>query len=420
MHSAGETERIDTVVIGAGQAGLSVGYHLARRGVPFVILEASARIGDVWRSRWDSLRLFTPARFDGLAGMPFPASRFTFPRKDEMADYLEAYAARFQLPVRTGMRVDRLSKEGDWYVVRAGGRRLEARQVVVAAASYQRPLVPAFARELDSGIVQFHSSDYRNLSQLRKGGVLIVGAGNSGAEIALETARGGHQTWMSGRDVGHVPFRIASVAGRHVVAPLVLRVLFHRVMTMSTPIGRKVRPKVISRGTPLIRVKPAELAAAGVERVARTAGVRGGLPILENGRTLDVANVVWCTGFDPGFSWIDLPGVPKGHEPAHDRGVAVGEPGLYFVGLHFLYAMSSAMIHGVGRDAEHIAEVVARRRTLAAERTGEEVGARSVLAASKEPTAVAARGGTGVAVPETTIFTPNAVPKANGPTSVSA
>ena len=210
-------------------------------------------------------------------------------------------------------------------------------------------------------MVQLHSLDYRNPSQLRPGGVLIVGAGNSGSEIALELARAGHQTWMSGRDTGHIPFRIEGVAGRFVLVHLVLRVVFHRVLTTDTPIGRKARPKIVSQGGPLIRVKPKDLAAAGVQRVPRTAGVRDGLPLLEDGRVLDVTNVVWCTGFHPGFSWIQLPGFGTDGEPVHVRGVAANQPGLYFVGLHFLYAMSSTMIHGVGRDAEHIADTIAAR-----------------------------------------------------------
>jgi putative flavoprotein involved in K+ transport len=359
MQSTTSFERVQTVVIGGGQAGLSVGYHLARQGRQFVILEANARIGDVWRNRWDSLRLFTPARYDGLAGMPFPAPPHTFPTKNEMADYLEAYAARFDLPVRTGVKVDRLSREGCRYVVTAGGRRFEAEHVVVAMATYQAPRVPAFAPELTPRIVQLHSSAYRNPGQLRDGDVLIVGAGNSGSEIAMELARS-HRIWMSGRDTGHVPFRIDSLAA-HVLVPLVLRILFHRVLTVDTPMGRKARPKVISQGGPLIRVKPKDLVRAGVERIPRVAGVRGGLPLLEDGRVLDVSNVIWSTGFHPGFSWIDLPIFDEHGEPKHDRGIVTTEPGLYFVGLHFLYAFSSTMIHGVGRDAERVAGVIAAR-----------------------------------------------------------
>ncbi len=359
------TERFDVLVIGAGQAGLSVGHFLAGTGLRFLILDGNARIGDAWRNRWDSLRLFTPARYDGLAGMPFPAPPHSFPTKDEMADYLESYAARFALPVRTGVRVDRLWREGDRYVATAGGpdsgrHRFEAAQVVVAMATYQKPRVPEFARELDPRIVQLHSSAYRSPGQLAEGGVLIVGAGNSGAEIAIETART-HETWMSGRATGAVPFRIEGTVARHVLLPLVFRGLFHRVLTRDNPLGRKARESVITKGGPLIRVKPKQLAAAGVKRTPRVAGVRDGKPLLADGRVLDVANVIWSTGFTPGFSWIDLE-LPGGKdEPEHARGIVAEHPGLYFVGLHFLYAFSSTMIHGMARDAEYVAAAVAER-----------------------------------------------------------
>jgi putative flavoprotein involved in K+ transport len=353
-------ERFDVVVIGAGQAGLSVGYHLARRGVSFVILDAAQRVGDSWRKRWDSLRLFTPARFDGLDGMAFPAPPYSFPTKNEMGDYLEAYAARFKLPIRSGVKVDRLSKHEGRYVVEAGTLTLEADQVVVAMASYQRRKVPAFAAGLRTDIVQIHSSEYRNPTQLREGGVLIAGAGNSGAEIARELARD-HRVWVSGRDTGHVPFRIDGFWARLFLSRFVLRFLFHRVLTVKTPIGRKARAKALHAGTPLIRVKPQDLVAAGVERVAKVAGVRDGLPLLEGDRVLDVTNVVWSTGYDLGLDWIDLPIFGSDGEPAHDAGVVRDQPGLYFVGLHFLYSMSSTMIHGVGRDAARIARAVAAR-----------------------------------------------------------
>jgi putative flavoprotein involved in K+ transport len=360
MRYLGQTERIQTVVIGGGQAGLSVGYYLAQRGLPFVILDANSRIGDVWRNRWDSLRLFTPARYDGLAGMPFPAPPHSFPTKDQMADYLEAYAARFDLPVRTGVRVDGLSRQGRRYIVTADARRFEAEHVVVAMAAYQLPKVPPFAPELDPGIVQLHSRDYRNATQLKDGGVLLVGAGNSGSEIAMEVSRG-HRTWMSGRDTGHIPFRIDGLAARWFLQRFIFRFVFHRVLTVKTPMGRKARAKALSGGGPLIRVKPADLAAAGVERVPKVVGVRGGQPLLEDGRVLDVANVIWCTGFRPGLSWIHLRGFQDDGLPRHQCGVAAGEPGLYFVGLPFTYAFSSMMIHGVSRDAERIVKVIEAR-----------------------------------------------------------
>lgn len=359
-NGAREVERYDTLVIGGGQAGLSVGYHLSRLGQSFAILEGRDRIGDAWRERWDSLRLFTPAGFSGLDGMPFPAHRHSFPPKDAMADYLESYASQFRLPVLTGVRVEGLTRRDGRFLVTAGERRFEADNVVVAMANYQKPKTPAFAAELDPGIVQIHSAEYRNPGQLREGPVLIVGAGNSGSEIAKELAPH-HEVWMSGRDVGHLPFRIGGFMGRLILVRLVLRVLFMRILSVNTPMGRKARPHVTHKGGPLIRVMPSDLERLGVKRVPRTTGVKGGIPVLADGRVLDVANVVWCTGFHPGFEWIDLPVFRDGPEPEHRSGVVDGVPGLYFVGLHFLHSLSSAMIHGVGRDAARVAGAIAAR-----------------------------------------------------------
>jgi putative flavoprotein involved in K+ transport len=355
-----EPEQLETVVIGGGQAGLSVGHHLARRGRPFLILDANQRVGDAWRRRWDSLRLFTPARYDTLAGLPFPAPAHSFPTKDQVADYLEAYATRFQLPVRSGVRVDRLWRDDGRFVVAAGDRSWAADNVVVAMSSFQIPRVPRFATDLSPEIVQLHSAGYRNPSQLQEGGVLVVGVGNSGAEIALEVA-GWHPTWLAGKESGHVPFRIEGAAARYVFQPLLFRVVGHRVLTVDTPIGRRLRPRLISHGAPLVRVRPKDLTAAGIQRVPRVVGVRDGHPLSADQQLLDVANVIWCTGSGPDFSWIDLPvfgGHEHEHEPMHRRGVVANQPGLYFVGLSFLYAMSSGFLPGVDRDAEHIVHAI--------------------------------------------------------------
>ena len=353
--------KLDVIVIGGGQAGLSVGYHLARRGLRFVILDGHARIGDAWRKRWDSLRLFSPARHDGLDGMPFPAPPTSCPTKDEMADYLEAYAAHFELPVLTGVTVTRLARAGAGFVIEAGERRFEAAQVVVAMSDYQRPHIPEFARQLDPGIVQLHSGDYKNPEQLRAGGVLLVGAGNSGAEIAMELAPR-HRVWMSGRHPGSVPFRFDSFLAKHLFIRLLFRLVFHRLLSAKTPIGRKARAQGHTKGVPLIRQRPKQLAAAGVTRtMARTIGVRDGRPLLDDGNTLDVTNVIWCTGFRGSFPWIDLPIFDDKGTPRHESGVVTEVPGLYFVGLQFLYALSSSMIHGVGRDADRISAAVAAR-----------------------------------------------------------
>jgi putative flavoprotein involved in K+ transport len=353
------SEYFETVIIGGGQAGLATGYHLAKRDLPFVILDANQRIGDSWRKRWDSLRLFTPARYSGLPGMPFPAPRASYPTKDGVADYFEAYAARFELPVQTGIRVDGLSRKGFRYVLAAGGQRFETANVMVASGTYQAQRVPAFAAQLNPSILQLESTEYQDPSQLREGGVLVVGAGNSGAEIAHEVSRT-HPTWLSGRDTGHIPIRTGTGWDRLLTPPFWF--FASPVLTTRTPIGRKVRPKALTIAAPLERVRPKELAAAGIERVPRTAGVRDGFPTLEDGRVMEVSNVIWCTGFQPDFGWIDLPVFGESGEPMHERGVVESEPGLYFVGRFFQFAFTSSLIGGVGRDAEHIAQHLASRQ----------------------------------------------------------
>jgi putative flavoprotein involved in K+ transport len=361
-------ERVATLVIGAGQAGLAVGYELALRRRPFLIVDAADRIGDAWRSRWSSLRLFTPARFDALPGMPFPAPPHSFPTKDEMADYLESYAHRFDLPVRSGVRIERLARESERFVATTATGRIEADEVVVAMSGYQTPWLPEFASHLDPTVHQLHSLAYRDPTQLREGPVLVVGAGNSGAEIATEVAAS-HPTWLAGRGTGHLPFAIDGRLASRLLVPLLLRGVFHRLLTDATPVGRAARPRFLSRGGPWIRLKPGDVAAAGVERVPRVVGMDDGRPRLEDGRSLTPTTVIWCTGFRGGLDWVDLPVLDASGRPRHRRGLAVDTPGLAFVGQPFLHAASSAMIHGVARDAAHVVAALgdgaARRRGAA-------------------------------------------------------
>jgi putative flavoprotein involved in K+ transport len=286
-----------------------------------------------------------------------------------MADYLEAYARRFKLPIRNGIRVDGVLKDGERYVVTSGTRRFIAREVVIAMADYQKPRLPVFAGELAPSIVQLHSSAYRRPAQLRPGTVLLVGAGNSGAEIAIELRNAGHPVVIAGPEVGNVPAWFQSTLGQILVAPLLFRGIFHRLLTESTPVGRKAKAKGHG-ATPLIRTLPKHLAAAGVQRAGRVRGVQGGRPVLEDGTVLDVENVIWTTGFHPGFSWVHLPVFDERGYPRQKRGVVTDSPGLYFIGLQFLYAMSSSMIHGVGRDARYVAERIAGRLAAAPSEPG--------------------------------------------------
>ncbi len=363
MSGEQTTERYDVVIIGAGQAGLAAGYHLAKRGIPFLILEDHERIGDNWRTRWESLRLYSPAAVDGLPGTRFPGKRMAFPSGQEMGDYLESYARAWKLPVRTGLHVDALRRREDGrdgFVIDAGEERIEADQVIVATGAFQSPRVPNFADQLDPEIRQLHSSAYRSPSQLQDGPVLVVGASHSGADIAMEAAAAGHPTVLAGHIVGQLPVPLESRRGKMIMPVMFL--LAKHLLTIRTPIGRKVAPHIRMGGGPLLRVRRPDLDRAGVERSeARVQGVSAGKPVLGDGRAIDVANVVWCTGYRPDFRWIELPIVDPDGWPMQSRGVVESAPGLYFLGLLFQYSFTSMLVAGAGRDAAFVVDRLAKR-----------------------------------------------------------
>jgi putative flavoprotein involved in K+ transport len=352
MNSNHVTGMLDTIIIGGGQSGLALSHHLKEQQRNFLILDANPRTGDAWRGRWDSLRVFTPAKYDGLPGEPFPADPLSFPTKDEVAGFLEGYAARNSLPVLHGTRVERLWRESGHFVAASNGQRWEARNVVVATGVSQAPNVPGFAAELAPATVQFHSGDYRNPGQLQDGPVLVVGLGNSGAEIALEVNRT-HPTTAAGKPGGELPVKHGRTAARYFL-PLV-RFLGLHVLTLDTPIGRTAAPSFKAHAAPLIRTKTKDLAAAGVRLAPRVTGVEDGQPVLADGTRLEVSNVIWCTGFRDDFSWIDPDLLDGGALPRQHRGVALDAPGLFFLGQEFLYAAASATLPGACRDARYLA-----------------------------------------------------------------
>lgn len=377
-----DTESVDTVIVGGGQAGLALGYHLVQQRRDFVILDAHARVGDAWRQRWDSLRLFTPAKYDGLPGRPFPGDRLSFPTKDEQADYLEHYAARFGLPLRTGVRVDRLWREDGRHVVAAGERRWRTDNVVLATGGSQLPVVPEFAQAIAADVTQLHSSAYRNPAQLQPGNVLVVGVGNSGAEIALELSRT-HPTWLAGTPSAEIPVRHGRTAARFVL-PVIRFVVLH-VLTLGTPLGRKAFRKANAHAAPLIRTRLRDLVAAGVQQVPRVVGVRNGRPVVGGDRTLDVANVIWCTGYRDDFGWVDLPGFGREGRPPQHRGIVESVPGVYLLGQEFLFAAASATVPGVCRDARFLARHLNPPSRLAGGGSPHRTGAAGHPVATRNP-----------------------------------
>ncbi|WP_309073178.1 NAD(P)-binding domain-containing protein [Paenarthrobacter sp.] len=351
---------VDTIIVGGGQSGLALGYWLAKQGRNFLILDEHQRPGDAWRQRWDSLRLFTPAKYDGLPGLSFPGDRLVFPTKDQLADYLEDYVGRFGLPFVPGVRVDDIGRDDEAFVLKAGDREWRSENVVIATGGHRIPKLPAFAGELDPSILQLHSQDYKNPAQLKEGPVLVVGLGNSGAEIALEVGSF-HPTFVAGKPSAEMPMRHGRTAARFALP--VVRFLGLHVLNLNTPVGRKAAPDFKAKAAPLIRTKTKDLAAAGVHLKPRLVAVVDGHPVLEDGTRVDAANVIWCTGYHEDYSWVNLPAFDDHGEPRQTRGVADEVPGVYFIGQEFLFAAASATLPGVCRDARYLANRVTAPRS---------------------------------------------------------
>lgn len=351
---------VETIIVGAGQAGLATAYHLSRHGRECLVLDANARVGDNWRQQWDSLRLYSPAKYDGLPGMPFPADPWHYPSKEETADFVESYARTFALPVQLGVRVVRVSADGGGFLVETEHEQHRARNVVVATGTFGRtPHVPEFAGGLDPAILQIHSSQYRRPEQLPAGPVLVVGASHSGCDIAYELGAE-RPTVLAGRDCGQIPVPIES-RRMHLLMP-VLWFAWGHVANRRTPIGRRQVTHVRFHGGPALRVRRKDLAERGVERVTeRVVGTSDGMPRLGSGRVLEVAGVVWATGFRQSFDWIDVPVFDDAGWPREDRGVVPEAPGLFFCGLSFQSSFRSMLIGGVGADAAYVADCVGKR-----------------------------------------------------------
>lgn len=355
QRSTKRVERFETVVVGAGQAGLAAGFHLAAHDIDFTILTDEVRIGDNWRKRWDALRLFTPAKYSGLPGMPFPAMPSHLADKDEVADYLEKYADRLDLPVRFRTRANALTWNGEHFVLRTDGSSalIEAENVIIATGAFQRPHIPSVAGRLSPHIRQLHSSEYRNPFELPEGPALVVGAGNSGAQIALELAQS-RNVWLAGRNTGHLPRRLLARDIFDWLWPVMRRA------TADTRLGQRMRANIRGSGDALIGIPERALREGGVTRVARLNDERGGLPVCGD-LVLEPSVIVWCTGFAPDYRWIDLPVFEVDGFPRHTRGVVREAPGLFFLGLRFQYRLNSSLIGGAGEDAAYVAKLVAER-----------------------------------------------------------
>ena len=352
-----QTNNHRTIIIGAGHCGLAMAHELGKTGEDHLVLDSGPAPGSSWRSRWDSLQLFTPAAHDGLPGRRFPARRGVLPTAGAVADYLESYAEAFGLPVHsstTATGMDTGAAGG--FTVRTTKGAFTADRVVVATGVHQAPKIAAYAARISPDTAQLHSSEYRNPQMLPEGPVAVVGFGTSGAQIACELAAS-HQVTLCGKPTAHVPDALIHFA------PALYWLLVHRILTRSTPAGRKVATEFLAHGAPLIGVGTGEIDAAGVDRAGKVAGVHNGVMVAQDGEEVRASTVIWATGYRPDFSWIHGLEVDEAGYPFHDRGISTRVPGLGFLGLPFQYGLTSGIIGGAGRDARHLARRLPHRGT---------------------------------------------------------
>lgn len=341
---------LDVLVIGGGQAGLAMGHHLAQCGSRFLILDASAEIGQAWRTRWDSLRLFTPPQYDNLPGLPFPAAPDTYPGKDAVADYLQTYAAQSQLLVRLDTTVTSLTSSDGQYVAKAADQEIQAKQVVVATGPFQVPFTPPLANHLNLAVTQIHSADYQRPDTVPPGKVLVVGAGNSGCQIALELSATHHVELSVAKTIPTVPQRPLGrdiwwwATGLGLSRVTARSRLGKRLATRDQIIGAGPRQLNRRHG---VRIRPRATAATG-RRVT-----------FADGQTTEFDAVIWATGYTTDHSWINIPSAKDElGRIRHNRGVTPA-PGLYMLGLTWQHTRTSALLGWVGNDAAYLAERMA-------------------------------------------------------------
>jgi putative flavoprotein involved in K+ transport len=344
----------DVVIIGAGQAGLATAYYLQQLGVHALLLEATSTIGEVWRGRYDSLRLFTPSQYSNLPGLAFPAPADHYPTKDEVADYLRAYAEKFDFNILYDARVTRLTKTADNFEVTLGTETIAAKAVIVATGALQSPRVPAFAAKLQACVNQWHSSHYRNAKMIPDGDILIVGGGNSGAQIGEELAQAGRNVSVS---IEKLP--------RHLPQRFLGKDIFWW-LTKSGLISTKPAKLVGSTSSTPIPTIGVDLKRLNQTRrlniVPRVTDAEGQHVLLADGSKRAPANIIWATGFLNDFSWIDIQGATEDQKPIHTRGVSPVKD-LYFIGLPFLHSKGSAFLGFVDYDAHYVAIMAASALT---------------------------------------------------------
>ncbi|PFN05820.1 MULTISPECIES: flavin-containing monooxygenase [Bacillus cereus group] len=343
---------LDVIIVGAGQAGLAMGYYLRQGNYKFVLLDGEKRIGDSWRNRYDSLQLFTPRGYCALPGMNLNGNQNEFPSKDEIANYLEAYAKHFSIPVRLNITVLKIRKKGNEFEVYTPKEILQSKRVIIASGAFQRPFIPAMSQNFSNDIFQIHSSQYHSPKQIPEGPVLVVGGGNSGTQIATELAASREVTIATSQPFTFLPL---TIIGRSMFTWLEKIGLLYA--GTNTRRGRWFQ----KRKDPIFGFECKELIRnGGITVKPKVISTLQDKVIFSDSSTCHIQNVIWSTGFIPNYEWIEVKGaLNQAGLPIHTRGVS-GVRGLYYIGLPWQHQRGSALLCGVGRDAEFVFSMIER------------------------------------------------------------
>ncbi|MEI4621637.1 NAD(P)-binding domain-containing protein [Bacillus pfraonensis] len=343
---------LDVIIVGAGQAGLAMGYYLQKGNYNFVLLDGEERTGDSWRKRYDSLQLFTPRAYSALPGMKLAGKQDGFPTKDEIANYLEAYTKQFSIPVRLNMNVSKIRKQGKGFEVYTPKEILQSKRVIIASGAFQRPFIPSVSQNLSNDIFQIHSSQYQSPKQIPEGSVLVVGGGNSGTQIAVEIAQS--------RDV--------TIAVSHPLTFFPLQIMGKSIFAWIEKIGLLYAGTDTRRGRwfqnrkdPIFGFECKELIRnGGITVKPKVISTLQDKVVFSDSSTCHIQNIVWSTGFIPNYEWIEVKGaLNQAGLPIHTRGIS-GVQGLYYIGLPWQHQRGSALLCGVGRDAEFVFSIIER------------------------------------------------------------
>lgn len=336
---------LDTIVIGAGQAGLAMGYFLKKSNRTFLLLDKNKRIGDSWRNRYDSLILFTPRSHSALPGLQLLGDKHGYPTKDELADYLENYSNQFDIPVKLKTSVKSLSKiDGIFHVLTENSELYKAKNIVVASGPFQQPFYPKFSKEIPDEVFQIHAADYRNPGQLNEGSTVVVGGGNSGMQIAVELSPDREVYLSLGKKPKYLSYEIL---GKSIF--WWFGVLGISKLTIDSKLGQ-----LLKRNDPIIGTESkALIKSKRIKLLPRATGFKEDKMIFGN-QSFKPNNIIWATGYRPDYQWIHIPHIFDTYgNPIHNRGVT-SEPGLYFLGLSWQYRRGSALLLGVGDDAKYL------------------------------------------------------------------